>query len=185
MRTLDQPRSPGPWEVEHGRRTGQTEQVEEVVEAGEAETAALQGVRQADPHPQRVEHRSRSSPPLLEQTPRGDASKRAVLVAGERPNEREVHGDHMGELIMVLLACTLANLRDRLNADGYDQPARVVADLVEITNDYLDPLPRQANGDEEGRPGHTRADRRYRLSVTLPLLLDELPAASVALILYV
>jgi hypothetical protein len=54
----------------------------------------------------------------------------------------------MGELIMVLLACTLANLRDRLNADGYDQPARVVADLVEITNDYLDRLPRQANGDE-------------------------------------
>jgi hypothetical protein len=63
-------------------------------------------------------------------------------VAGERPNEREVHGDHMGELIMVLLACTLANLRDRLNADGYDQPARVVADLVEITNDHLDRLPK-------------------------------------------
>jgi len=61
-------------------------------------------------------------------------------VAGERPGEREVHWDHMGDLIMVLLACTLANLRDRLCADGYDQPARVVADLVEITNDYLDRL---------------------------------------------
>ncbi|MGH2774223.1 MAG: hypothetical protein ACRDJT_02150 [Actinomycetota bacterium] len=48
----------------------------------------------------------------------------------------------MGELIMVLLACALANLRDRLCADGYDQPAGVVADLVEITNDYLDRLPK-------------------------------------------
>lgn len=63
-------------------------------------------------------------------------------MAAERPNEREVHGDHMGELIMVLLACTLANLRDRLCDDGYGQPARVVADLVEITNDYLDRLPK-------------------------------------------
>jgi hypothetical protein len=47
----------------------------------------------------------------------------------------------MGDLIIVLLACTLASLRDRLSADGYDRPARVVADLVEITNDYLDRLP--------------------------------------------
>ncbi len=63
-------------------------------------------------------------------------------MAGERPDEREAQGERMGELIMVLLACTLANLRDRLCADGYDQPARVVADLVEITNDYLDRLPK-------------------------------------------
>ncbi|MGH2752496.1 MAG: hypothetical protein ACRDK3_16745 [Actinomycetota bacterium] len=46
--------------------------------------------------------------------------------------------DDAGELIMVLLACTLASLRDRLHADGYDRPARVVADLVEITDDYLE-----------------------------------------------
>ncbi len=63
-------------------------------------------------------------------------------MAGERPDEREVHGGHMGELIMVLLACTLANLRDRLCTDGYDQESAVVADLVEITNDYLDRLPK-------------------------------------------
>ena len=48
----------------------------------------------------------------------------------------------MGDLIMVLLACTLANLRDRLFDDGYDHVSAVVADLVEITNDYLDRLPR-------------------------------------------
>jgi len=47
----------------------------------------------------------------------------------------------MGDLIVVLLACTLAGLRDQLSAEGYDQPARVVADLVEITTDYLDRLP--------------------------------------------
>ena len=47
----------------------------------------------------------------------------------------------MGDLVIVLRACTLANLRDQLGADGYDQPARVVAVLVEITNDYLDRLP--------------------------------------------
>ena len=63
-------------------------------------------------------------------------------MTGKRSDEREVHGDHMGELIMVLLACTLANLRDRLYADGYDQVGGVVADLVEITNDYLDRLPK-------------------------------------------
>jgi hypothetical protein len=47
----------------------------------------------------------------------------------------------LGDLIIVLLACTLAGLHERLCADGYDQPALVVADLVEITNDYLDRLP--------------------------------------------
>jgi len=43
---------------------------------------------------------------------------------------------------MVLLACSLANLRDRLFTDGYDQVGAVVADLVEITNDYLDRSPK-------------------------------------------
>jgi hypothetical protein len=51
-----------------------------------------------------------------------------------------VPGDRMGDLTIVLLAGTLTSLRDRLCADGYDQPARAVADLVEITNDYLDRL---------------------------------------------
>jgi hypothetical protein len=41
---------------------------------------------------------------------------------------------------MILLAGTLTNLRDRLDADGYDRPARVVADLVDITDDYLERL---------------------------------------------
>ena len=56
-------------------------------------------------------------------------------------SDYEIPAGRMGDLVMVLLSCTLASLRDRLCAEGYDQPARVVADLVEITNDYLDRLP--------------------------------------------
>jgi hypothetical protein len=63
-------------------------------------------------------------------------------VAGGNPNERAVKGDDTGELIMVLLACTLSNLRDRLFTGGYEQVGAVVADLVEITNDYLDRRPK-------------------------------------------
>ena len=61
---------------------------------------------------------------------------------GQPPEGHAVPDYRLGDLIIVLLACTLAGLHDRLCADGYDQPARVVADLVEITNDYLDRLPR-------------------------------------------
>lgn len=43
----------------------------------------------------------------------------------------------MGDLVIVLLASTLAGLRDRLAGDGYDNAAELVADLVEITDDYL------------------------------------------------
>ena len=50
----------------------------------------------------------------------------------------ELRGDTDGDLVMVLLTCTLAGLRDKLLEDGFDQAGRVVADLVEITDDYLD-----------------------------------------------
>ena len=61
-------------------------------------------------------------------------------MVGAPPGRAPGSDDRLGDLIIVLLACTLAGLRDRLCADGYDRPARVVADLVEITNDYLDRL---------------------------------------------
>jgi len=63
-------------------------------------------------------------------------------VASENRTEQEVPAERIGDLIIVLLAGTLASLRDRLCVEGYDQPARVVADLVEITDDYIDRLPR-------------------------------------------
>ena len=43
----------------------------------------------------------------------------------------------LGDLIMVLLAGTLAGLRDRLTEDGFDGAAELVADLVDVTDDYL------------------------------------------------
>lgn len=43
----------------------------------------------------------------------------------------------LGDLVIVLLASSLAGLRDRLNVDGFDTAAEVVADLVEIADDYL------------------------------------------------
>lgn len=43
----------------------------------------------------------------------------------------------LGDLVVVLLASTLAGLRDRLAHDGFDPAAELVADLVEIADDYV------------------------------------------------
>lgn len=43
----------------------------------------------------------------------------------------------LGDMIVLLLAGTLAGLRDRLECDGFHPAADLVADLVEITDDYL------------------------------------------------
>ena len=47
----------------------------------------------------------------------------------------------LGDLIVVLLAGTLAGLRERLEDDGFEPAAELVADLVEITDDYLTGAP--------------------------------------------
>ncbi|HVM35567.1 MAG TPA: hypothetical protein VM784_09500 [Actinomycetota bacterium] len=50
------------------------------------------------------------------------------------------HADHdpdLGDLVVVLLAGTLAGLRDRLSSDGFGDAADVVADLVDIIDDYV------------------------------------------------
>lgn len=43
----------------------------------------------------------------------------------------------LGDLVVVLLASTLAGLRDRLSTDGFEAAAELVANLVEATDDYL------------------------------------------------
>ncbi len=43
----------------------------------------------------------------------------------------------MGDLIVVLLASSLAALRDRLAEDGYEDAALLVADLVDIADGYI------------------------------------------------
>ena len=47
------------------------------------------------------------------------------------------HDPDLGDLIIVLLASTLAGLRDRLACDGFESAADLVADLVEAADDYL------------------------------------------------
>ena len=44
----------------------------------------------------------------------------------------------LGDLLLVLLAGTLQGLSDRLQGDGYGAAAELVADLVEVVDDYLD-----------------------------------------------
>ncbi len=47
----------------------------------------------------------------------------------------------LGDLVIVLLAGTLAGLRDRLGADGFQRSADLIADLVEIVDCYLTEVP--------------------------------------------
>ena len=43
----------------------------------------------------------------------------------------------LGDLLVCLLAGTLAGLRDRLADDGFDPAAELVAELVELIDDYI------------------------------------------------
>ena len=44
---------------------------------------------------------------------------------------------NLGDLVIALLAGTLAGLRDRLADDGFTTASDLVADLVDIADDYL------------------------------------------------
>jgi hypothetical protein len=46
----------------------------------------------------------------------------------------------LGDLVIVLLAGTLAGLRDRLESDGFPKPARCVAETVAIADRYVERL---------------------------------------------
>ena len=46
-------------------------------------------------------------------------------------------GPDLGDLVLVLLASTLAGLRDRLFEDGFESSGEIVADLVELLDDYI------------------------------------------------
>lgn len=89
-------------------------------------------MRRVDSGAERMEHGRRRAPPLLGETPLGDATGRPQPM-------RVAHGGapDLGDLVIVLLASTLAGLRDRLAHDGFDPAAELVGDLVEITDDYL------------------------------------------------
>jgi len=44
----------------------------------------------------------------------------------------------LGDLVIVLLAGTLAGLRDRLQADGFDKASELVADLTARCDRYVE-----------------------------------------------
>jgi hypothetical protein len=52
-------------------------------------------------------------------------------------NRLEASGADLGDFVVVLLAGTLAGLRDRLATDGFERAAELVADLVDVTDAYL------------------------------------------------
>jgi hypothetical protein len=53
------------------------------------------------------------------------------------PTPSECAGPDLGDLVILLLAGTLTGLRDRLAADGYERASTLVADLVDVTDDYV------------------------------------------------
>ena len=53
------------------------------------------------------------------------------------PGEASDAAPDLGDLVVVLLAGTLAGLRDRLVEDGFEGAAELVAELVDVTDDYL------------------------------------------------
>ena len=101
----------------------------------EGQAPSMPYVQQAHPRPRGVERRTRRPEALLETPPCGHAGHRLE-------EELEVsRSPDLGDLVIVLLASTLAGLRDRLAHDGFDDAADLVADLVEVTDDYLTSVP--------------------------------------------
>ena len=81
-----------------------------------------------------MESRCGHPPPLLEQASRGnDADEEAVGQVTAPPGPTP----DLGDLVIVLLAGSLAGLRDRLWHDGFADAAELVADLVEVADGYL------------------------------------------------
>lgn len=89
-------------------------------------------MRCVDSGAERMEHGGRRAPPLLGEAPLGDATERPRPMKAGHPGAPD-----LGDLVIVLLASTLAGLRDRLAHDGFDPAAELVGDLVEMADDYL------------------------------------------------
>jgi hypothetical protein len=58
-------------------------------------------------------------------------------VMGSQNGGREYRPPDLGDLVVVLLAGSLAGLCDRLAADGFSDAAELVADLVEVADGYV------------------------------------------------
>ena len=49
-------------------------------------------------------------------------------------------GPDLGDLVIVLLASTLAGLRDRLESDGFPKASAVVSDLTGLCDAYIESI---------------------------------------------
>jgi hypothetical protein len=58
-------------------------------------------------------------------------------VIGKAPDPARDDGPDLGDLVVVLLAATMAGVRDRLLSDGYEGAAELVAELVELADDFV------------------------------------------------
>jgi hypothetical protein len=50
---------------------------------------------------------------------------------------KQGHEPDLGHLVIVLLASTLAGLRDRLSSDGFERASEVVSDLTDRCDGFL------------------------------------------------
>ena len=53
------------------------------------------------------------------------------------PEERGREAPDAGDLIVAVLAGTLAALRDHLAVEGFEDAAELVADLADVADDYI------------------------------------------------
>ena len=96
----------------------------------ETKEPALSYVRPDDPRAEGMEPGVRGPPSLL-----GEASRHDAQAAVVSQNLHEI--PDLGDLVVVLLASTLAGLRDRLHEDGFEAAADLVADLVDVADAYV------------------------------------------------
>ncbi|MFP5352645.1 MAG: hypothetical protein ACLGIB_08795 [Actinomycetota bacterium] len=64
-----------------------------------------------------------------------------------RPGPWSERDSDTGHFLMIMLSGYLAGLRDRLALDGYYPAAELVADLVDITDDFLAHPPERCEED--------------------------------------
>jgi hypothetical protein len=72
---------------------------------------------------------ARRSTPLLGKASGSDAAHQRIVTVE--------HAADLGDIIVMLLASTLAGLSDRLASDGFEGPADLVGELVEVIDGYL------------------------------------------------
>jgi hypothetical protein len=95
-----------------------------------AKGPALSYLREAHTRPEGLGSGIGRAQALLGEAPRSHVAGKGRPVSPERQPD-------LGDLVLVLLASTLAGLRDRLIEDGFESSGEIVGDLVELLDDYI------------------------------------------------